>query len=1235
MEIVQLNPFRIRKNLSRFNIFKVIVFLVLIYLYLPITIIQASTIVGQEVLFDIHVNDKPMKTVFEMIEKQSDYTFFYNTHLVNDQQKVSVDVSNQNLSSLLDKLFANTTYTYEIVDRKIIVSVRKQKTRQDKNLTGHVEDEYGEPIIGATVRILGSSQGTITDIDGNFSIANLESATLHISFVGYRDSRVEAKAGHLLRVVLQENSKLLSEVVVVGYSTQRKENLTGAVSSIDVSKTLDSRPIADVGRGLQGTTPGLSIVVPNGELGSDPMIKIRGQIGSIEGSSAPLILLDNVEIPSIQMVNPDDIESISVLKDAASSSIYGAKAAFGVILITSKKGSKQEMVNVSYSGSMSWQNIAKRMDMGGIHALEYSIDAMLRSPRNVGVTGGFIKISEEGLERAREWNSKYSGKIGVDDPYVYGRDWYVDNMGNRIGIRLFDPYDYMIEEWTPTMNHNLSVNGRSGKTTYNIAANYLDQTGMMKTAKEDDFKRWNASVKLSTEIGKFLVVRAGTLYSQRIKRFPYTTNSTTADPWLYLYRWGPNMPMGMDDEGNPLRSPVEEIRQANTGSMEWNYINYNIGATLKLLKGWNVDIDFTHSNEEYIEKKPGTRYTALNTWGGPVAKTDEAGNQLYVNENGEQVSADIAGAMPAYKFNLIEYTGHGANPDHVYQRRSNAKRNTLNIVSTYDWNLSNKHIFKFLAGLNLVKYQTDYIYAQKTDLVQIGNPQFDLAVGTQTNGGYFEWDAQLGYFGRINYSFEDKYLLEANVRYDATSKFPTGMKWRLFPSFSAGWRMSEEAWMEWTKPALSSFKWRASWGTIGDQTVPNNLYVSTLAVSESNWIGGNGKKAVSSTVPTVVANSITWQDITTLDVGMDARLFNGCFGITFDWYQRDTRNMIVSGGGVSLAFGADSPKGNYGSLRTRGWEVALDYTHSFDNGLSINVMGTLSDAKTQIVEYGDETSIDGWYAGKEYGEIWGYRTDRLYQNDDFVFNEDGTLKQIVVNGKTMNQLKDPNGVYQDYLQSGEFYFGPGDVKFVDLNHDGTLDDGSRTVNDHGDLEVIGNTTPQYEYGLRISADYKGFDCSVFLQGVGARQVWGTGFLAIPGFNSSDGAMPETFASDYWREDRTDAFYPRPYNLEAEGDRFNMVPQSKYLLNMAYARIKNITLGYTLPASWVKKVYIKKARAYLSLENFFTFDHLRGLPIDPETVSGYSMFDTTNYNSGRTGVGTPAFKSVAVGIQLNF
>lgn len=463
------------------------------------------------------------------------------------------------------------------------------------------DSRTNETLPGVSIVVKGTTTGTISSLDGSYVINAGPNATLVFSYVGMKTVEVAVSGRSVVDVALESTMVDVEQIVVVGHGTQKKANLTGAVSSVD-TRLLESRPITDVGRGLQGSTPGLNVVVPSGEVGSDPILKIRGQFASMRGGTSPLILLDNVEIPSIQMINPDDIESISVLKDAASSSIYGAKAAFGVLLITTKKGAKSESVNVSYTGNLSFQNISKKMEMGGIDALEYTLRAFER----VGgtVAGAFWMVTREGYEKAVEWQNRWGKVVKPNDPMLYGRDWYVDANNRKIGLRTYDPYDYMVEEWTPTQTHGLTVSGKSGRTDYNIGMGYLDQEGIIKPSKIDDFKRHNGSVRVGTDVNDWLRVTGGAMYSKRVKRYGYATSSTTADPWLYMYRWGPTYPMTTED-GNPLRNPAYELKVGNTAFQETNYTSMNGGITVTPLKDWTINLDYTHANQEYITKRPG------------------------------------------------------------------------------------------------------------------------------------------------------------------------------------------------------------------------------------------------------------------------------------------------------------------------------------------------------------------------------------------------------------------------------------------------------------------------------------------------------------------------------------------------------------------------------------------------------------------------------------------------------
>ena len=1136
----------------------------------------------------------------------------------------------------------------DMFDRSEGASAVREATPREtvqQTVRGNVSSAEG-PLQGVSVTVVGGSGATSTDNGGNFTISAAEGSILRFTMIGYATQDLVVSSS-TISVTMEVSDQSLDEVIVVGYGTQRKGNVTGAISTISVKENLEGRPIADIGRAIQGAAPGLNIVIPSGEVGSDPRIRIRGQIGSFAGGAQPLVLLDNVEIPSIQLVNPDDVESITVLKDAASTAIYGSKATFGVILITSKKGTGAERVNVNYSNNFSYQNPWKDLEMGDVNALKYTVDAVERVGGNVA--GAFYKVDRESWERAVEWKERYGSSLGLNDPTVYGRDWYFDPTRNfKFGVRTYDPYDAMVKEWAPTQQHNLTIGGTSGKTSYNLGVGLLDQSGMFKPAKVDQFSRYNASLRVNSEINKYVTARAGVLYSQRDKQYPYVTNSTTADPWLYLYRWSPLYPMNNDENGDPIRSPASEAAAANTASWKHNYVNLNLGATFNVMENWTVDVDYTFANQEHIWDRPGTKYTMRDSWVAAVVRNDASGNPVYVNREGQVVPSTDPGAMRAYDLPYHTYTGPGAAPDHIYKLSENLYKHTVNAFTTYNLDVDNDNHFKFMLGLNRVTDNWANHFTQVTNLTDIVNPQFPYGIGTWTGGGGEFWEAQLGYFGRVNYAYKNKYLVEANVRYDGSSKFPTNLKWRWFPSFSAGWVLSEEGFMDWSRTVVDQLKFRGSWGMVGDQQVLNNLYVPSMSTGQSTWIGADGTRANFVGTPNAVSASITWQQKVDLNLGVDARFFNNKFGFTFDWFRNDMQNAIVPAEGVPLTFGTGAPQGNFGSLRTTGWELAMDFNHRFNNGLGINARANISDAKQVITSYGSTQGVNSNYVGRTIGEIWGYRTDRLYQWDDFDLDADGNLQLITLTeaesakyaGRRAYKLKPgPNGekpVYQAFLQnSADFFFGPGDVKFLDVNGDGELDNGSLLLDNHGDLEKIGNSTPRYEYGFRLGADFKGFDFSVFLQGIGSRQIWGEGFLAIPGFHASDGAMPAAIVDNYWTPENTGAFYPAAYNNAGSGTSNNMQIQDRYLLDMSYLRLKNVTLGYSLPATTLQRVGVNSLRVYVALENFLTWDKLGGLPIDPEEIQGFSMWNGTNYNLGRTGMGVPTFKSASFGVQLNF
>ncbi|WP_079642840.1 SusC/RagA family TonB-linked outer membrane protein [Sphingobacterium nematocida] len=1108
-------------------------------------------------------------------------------------------------------------------------------------VTGTVSDANG-PLAGVSVSVVGVSGSTSTDANGQFKITAALGATLRFSSVGYASKDVKV-AGNTVNVSLEVDDNSLDEVVVVGYGQQKKGHLTGAVTNVDVKKTFGNRPIPDVGRGLQGAVPGLSVRVPSGEVGSDPIMKIRGHVGSVLGSSNPLILVDNVEIPSINMINPDDIESITVLKDAASSAIYGSKAAFGVILITMKKGANTESTNVTYSNNLVWQSPFKKIDIAGIDGLEYTLDAH-ENMKQSGPAGGFWRIDRTSFEKIKEWQEKYGSTVKYDDPVLYGRDWWWDGT-QKFGYRVYDPVKTMIKDNAFSHIHNLGLNGKSGNTSYNMSVGYLGQEGMMKPAVHDDYKRFTPTLSLTTRVNDYLSLRGGARYAESTKRNPNSLNvdGFAADPWLYLYRWSRLFPIGVQENGKDIIDPAFSASKSHDEINTKRFLNMNLGTTINVTKNWDVQGDYAYQIENNGETSSLPYIQGKTHWYGVSDLYDTNGQRVYVDENG--VPTDNGG-MLAYEFPMTDHTLKSNT--YFYQYAFKSKRHTFNAVTNYNLDLKD-HQMKFMLGTNIVAYNYVSQFSNRTNLINNDNPQFDFAVGVQESGGGTNWDSQAGFFGRVNYAYKDKYLFEASLRRDGTSKFPTHLRWRWYPSVSGGWVISNENFMESLKPVLSFAKLRASWGSIGDQSVPNSLYLPIMSIGKNTWLNSAGQQFYQMGTPDAVSRNITWQDIEHLNIGADFRFFNNKLGLTGEWYERNTKNMIVSGDVLPATYGTSAPEGNYGNLRTRGWEIAADYTHQFDNGLKLVFNANIADAVTFVTKgadyntpWADRALGTTFSTGRRYGDVYGFVTDRLFQKEDFVYDDLGSFVQtdIIYNGtsKRTNMLVGNNPVYQTYFEDGNqtLLMSPGDVKFVDVNGDGYIDAGKSTNGEPGDRVVIGNTTPRYEFGFRMGAEYKGFDISVFLQGVGSRQIWGSGQLAIPGYFAKEGAMPQAIAGDYWKPDRTDAFYPRAWNMNGANEGYVMRAQSKYMLDMAYLKIKNITLGYNVNPTVLNRIKLSNARIYVSLENYITFDRLRGLPIDPEAISGESMLRPGgNYNLGRTGTSNPPFKSASMGVQIGF
>lgn len=1052
---------------------------------------------------------------------------------------------------------------------------------QAKTITGEVNDNTGTPIPGVNVIVKNSSIGTVTDFDGKFSIDVPADAAqiLVFSMIGYANKEVSITNETTLNIVLQEDVETLEEVVVVGYGSQKKRDLTGSVATVN-TELLASRPITDVGRGLQGATPGLTITAPTGQIGENPTIKLRGSVGTLgtTGGAQPLILVDNVEVPNLQSINSEDIADISVLKDAASTSIYGARGAWGVVLITTKNGKRDQAPTISYSNNFSWATPTELPKIAGAaEGAEMAFAAVNRrvpSLTSFGIVG--MRIDQLAIEKMREWEEQYGDQdLGME--MVEGRDYEIRD-GQLFFYRSWDARDLFIKKWAPQQKHDISVSGGSKNTNYYLGLGYLTQGGVYKT-NPDNFDRYNVNLSVNTSITDWADVRAKILHTNTITTEPFKFGSATYDAWYYTTRWPAFYPYGTVD-GKPFRNHISEVEQANMNENEYSLSRINLGATLRPIDDLTINFDFTHDREEEHEKMVGGTLYAYNFW--------------------------AQGA----NFSYVPYSSSAY--DRVQYNSDWSRRNTAKAYLVYDKALTEKHQLKLTVGGDMEEYEDWFQYSQRRNLLNPDQGELALATGDQFVGGDRDKWTTIGYFGRLNYTYKDKLLLELNARYDGSSRLSSDEKWALFPSGSIGYIITEEDFMESIKSTLSFLKLRGSYGSIGNQNTYLSSIYRIMSSTSSNWLI-DGQNQVTVGTPGAIPASLTWETVTTLDFGLDASFFNNQLGLTFDWYRRTVSDMHSSGVTLPSTFGTSSPRRNYGEMQTDGWEIALDFKHKFNNGLNIKVMATLSDFKEKITKYANTTlGINSYYEGKYLGEIWGYETDRLFTEDDF--NTDGSYAAGIPN--------------QDIFETnGWFKYGPGDVKYKDLNGDGVIDYGTKTVGDSGDMKVIGNSTPRYQYGLNISADWKGFDLSMFMQGVGKRDLWANGPIVIPGYRYGEAWYDHHL--DYWTPENTDAYYPRPNDQQQSNNSMNFLPQSRYLLNMAYLRMKNITLGYTLPKSVTDKIKVSNFRLYLSGENLFEFSGL-DIPIDPEI--DYSVAGLNDPNTfGRV---YPFRRSYSLGLQIS-
>lgn len=1037
---------------------------------------------------------------------------------------------------------------------------------------GVVNDVMG-PVIGASVTEKGNTgNGTITDIDGNFTLSVSSNGTLVISFVGYQTQEIPVAGKTFFTVDLKEDTEMLDEVVVVGFATQKKVNLTGSVGTA-TAKDIEARPVANAVQALQGVIPGLNINNSGngGELNATKSIDVRGTgtvgkdaSGNAFSSGSPLILIDGME-GDLNSVNPQDIENISVLKDAAASSIYGSRAPFGVVLVTTKSG-KSGRAQINYNMNMRFNSPVKMPKMANSYEFVNLFD-----DAEYNGSGKHLYTDEY-----RQF--VYDFMTGKSDDYIWGNGsggkWNYDYSANNV-----DWLKEYYRDTAPSQEHNVSVSGGSDKMTYYLSANYITQEGFMRYGTED-YDRYTITAKISAQLTKALKVD----YSNRWVRTDYERPTYMNDDFYNHILRRARPVRAINDPNGHLMSDINYIgvmRDGGRHNEQKDAMAQQVKVTLTPLKNWNIvgemniktDNNWTHWDQfvvyAHYKDNPENTYTALTS----------------------------------------------ANKDQVSEYSLRTTYLNPTVYSNYNFSLKEKHNFTVLGGFQaeIMKYRD--VEGARTGLITTDLPVLNLTTDADSytlKGLYKNWK-NAGFFGRVNYDYDGKYLVEGNLRYDGSSRFRRGNRWILTPSFSLGWNVAREGFWEKLSDVVEVFKLRVSYGELANQNT-TSWYPTyqTLGVSTNGgkWLQ-NGALTNVASVPGLISTSLSWEKIKNTNLGLDFGAFNNRLTGSYDYFWRKTKNMVGPGVELPAILGASVPSTNNTDLTTYGWELSVgwrDRVGEFSYGVKLNI----SDTQTRIDKYPNPTnSLDKYRAGELVGDIYGYTTLGIAKTQEEM---DAHLASLPNGGQTALGTK----------------WEAGDIMYADTNNDGKIDNGSNTMGDMGDLKKLGNNTPRFRTGISLDAQWKGFDFSMFWQGVlkrdfdpgensmvfwgttGSGQWWSTSFKDhMDYFRAADTASPLGA--------NVNAYYPRPLFTNK-----NHKTQTQYLQNAAYMRLKNLQLGYTLPKSLINKVGLQNVRVYVSGENLLTITGLSDT-MDPETA-GIGKQGGTVY---------PLSRVYSFGLSVNF
>jgi len=1140
----------------------------------------------QHVTNTVANNMYTVKNVLNYIEKNSNYVFVYNEEVQKMMpNKVRVNLDGRPALQILDEMCASTALTYKAQGNQISLAQTKNaqsgqpNKAQKRRIKGNVSDAKGEPIVGATISEKGGTGGTITDINGDFTLDLAPDNAITISYVGFKPQTLKPTDG--IHVTLDEQAKGLDEVVVIGYGTKKKANLIGAVSTVGAEELKD-RPVTNLGQMLQGQVPNLNISFNTGTPGEAATLNIRGKT-SITNSGAPLVLIDGVE-GSIDRINPNDIESVSVLKDAASAAIYGARAGFGVVLITTKNN-KDGQAHITYNGRFSFSAPTTKTNF---MTVGYDV-ARLVDEFNTTTTGSsYSELNADDYKMLEERRYDVTENPARPWAVVSQNDGLYHYYGN------FDWYNYIFNFAQPTWNHNLSVNGGTEKMNYMISGGMNDHDGLYALST-DKYSTRTLMAKFNAEVTPWLkVFSTASLFKSKYKQagYDYEDGGNVANLAFHAMPWivpvnpdGTNVYILPNSNNKPADGFAAMLRTGNgftqVGKTEQTYA---IGAVLKLMEGLEFTGKITYHN--YAKEK--------------LARS---ASFVYARKPEQELTAN------GWPFNNRLKDGRDTYENYVYDFYANFHRTFANV-----------HNVSAVVGTNYERGHYKFVEPSGRDLTSEVLNDLSLSTGEKSVKSSQNEFALMGYFARLSYDYAGKYLVEANMRYDGTSRFPRNHRWGFFPSLALGWRISEEAFFEPVRPTISNLKLRASVGSLGNQITDNSAkfnnntfypYMRLITLKPTtnlNYIFDNAQ-AVYASLGAPTSGSLTWETIVTQNVGLDVGLFNNRLSLVLDVYSRTTKDMLAAARALPAVYGYNAPYENNGELRTNGFELVVGWNDKFNlagKPFYYGVNLTLADSKTKITKFkGNESKVLGQdYEGMEWGEIWGYRIKGIYQSDQEAIDR---------------------GVDQSFLGT-RFTDKAGDLIFDDVDGSTKIDQGKGTLDDHGDLVRIGNAMPRYNYGITVNMAWMGFDFSMFWQGIGKQNVYPGGNNMLfwgPYARAYSSFIPEDFPSKVWSKNNRNAYFPRPVADLARSFAMSR-PNDRYLQNLAYCRLKNLTVGYTLPKTLTKKVYLEKVRLYFSGENLFITSKLKSDYIDPEQM----MHDT----NGRV---YPFSKTFSFGLDVSF